>query len=167
MWVDNFCKILPRLLPANALELFKSCLWTVFGLFQLTDPRTNLTIVPDVPALPRLLVSSGFISRIRELYLKMESQPLLRYDNSLSRLMSRIPLGMEETAALRPDPNPAFYPFDLRGFNIGSNFGLVSWLEDLRIEEVKNPTNMYKLMLCDINIFTRSLRVTFFLTHLF
>lgn len=165
MWVDNFSKILPRLLPANSLELFKSCLWTVFGLFQLTHPTTNLTIVPGVNALPRLLVCDSFISRLRDFYLRMEAQPRLRFDSSISKNLTRVPLGFDEPQRARLFANPNFYPFDIRSWNIGSNFGLVSWLEELLLDETTNPAPMYRLLLCDINIFVRSLRVTFvFLT---
>jgi hypothetical protein len=138
----------------------------VFGLFQLPF-SSQLTITPGSPGMPKLLVGPNFLSRLREFYVSMEAESIMRFEASISKDLKRIPIGFDDPSNTRLEYAPNFFPYDMQNWNVGSNFGLVSWLEELLVTEVKKPAQSYKLLLCDINIFVRSLRVNLFLTLLY
>jgi hypothetical protein len=125
-------------------------------MLQLRLPSVSLAILPGSSDMPASLMSRTFIERLERFYSHAETESLRRFDTSVSKHVTRLPVG--------PDHDPAglpwkFLPVDLRVFNVGSNYGLGSYLEEKRQKESKGPAARFELLLVDINIYTRFLRV--------
>jgi hypothetical protein len=160
LWIDNFSKILPRSIPRASLESFKACLWTVYGFNQLPG-TTNLDLVYDLSALPPQFQTEATKQCFQDVYLQAESEPWQRYDTSISRTLTRIPLELTSAARDREDNIMArFFPASIRPCNIGANHVLLEILEEYLEAEAKSPVATYQIIMCDINIYNRILKVT-------
>jgi len=162
--LDNFSKFLPRHLPKNAVELFRSCLCTVTGIRALRADDVKLNIAAELPALPPAFLDAKFMDLIQSIFENMENERVWdQYMVCSSRDMTRIPIGSSLPRQQREYNPPPFYPDSLVNINIGENVGLVSLLEQFRAAEYTLPTVEYKFLVADINIFNRILKVHLFI----
>lgn len=160
MWMDNFSKLLPLSIPRNSLELFKSCLWTVYGFNQLPVDM-DLSLVYDLPAMPPQFHTLETLQGLRVSYTQIEgAESWQRFEHSLSRDICRVPLEVLQSARERGDHILSkFFPYGIRPVNVGANHVLVDILEEYLVTDTKNPANNYQIVMTDINIYQRILKV--------
>ena len=154
MWIDNFATTFKFGVPTLMKGVWKACLWSVWGAIGTTI-KVNLSLLPDKPAMPRNLLSLAFVNVLKEGYQTIFQESWRRFDGSWCREAKRIPLGDEP--ALK---STTFYPIRMTDANPASNQGLAKLLAAFTNEHHKDK--QYKILLVDINLFMRLIKVLFF-----
>jgi hypothetical protein len=158
VWIDNFSKLIPRVVPRNALEYFRSCLWTVTGFRPIINSTQDLKYNGKV-ALPEEFLDSAFINLLEEDFKEVEMVDMDQYLPSITKTFTRIPLADISRPAERQYHPPPFIPDSILKVNIGANVGFVQLLEDMLRESLLERHEEYKVVVADINIFNRFLKV--------
>lgn len=164
MWIDNFSKIIPRHLPRTNLEFFKSALWTVLGLIPLSG-GTDLSLVYDLEAMPKEFLSQAALSSLQTFYSTLEGSSLFRYTTSVSKNITRVPIELQTPLSERAGQRSVFLPFDILPHNIGANYVFIDLVEKLRHDLLEQQPNSYRMILSDINIHNRYLKVRLILIY--
>lgn len=151
-WVDNFSHSYKFGVPSVTRGVWTACLWTVWGTISVNRPLEVIKLDSLKPAMPTDLLSAEGLDVLFKQYLDILRSSWHRFDISVSRKARRIPLGdLPSTKATK------FSPFRLTGENPASNIGLGHII--LRYIDENKWTKTYKILLVDINLYQRLLKV--------
>lgn len=175
LWIDNFSKTYTRKVPSlsNADSVYHDCLWTGVAMrkVDLEDQHLNLEVQYDqqgqlIPAMPEAITNEERIAKIMAWIQYVDEEGMELYDQCCSKDILTIPLTPDKEDAMNIqdyresiDGMANLYPVELIEKNIGSNVGLLSIINEMLNEMDTHRPARYVIVLCDINIFERILRV--------
>jgi hypothetical protein len=178
LWLDNFTKLYNTSLPGLKGGARNDCLWTGAALVQVDGlPSLSMRLhrMPDgsvMSAMHPRICTSYFINNMKAIVAAVDVSGIFHLDSSIcSRYnVNNVPCkpipdmirepGLHALLSQSPDGLQNWFPKSLLKRNIGSNVGLMKILRDFVIDiEVKEPP-VYGMILADINIFWRTLKVT-------
>jgi hypothetical protein len=163
MWIDNFVRFLPRTQPTLRERPYDNAMWTAIGYMALdkkiVPPATEDTFDPILP--PDLL-DGKLVAVVRRSCIDRWSLPVDRFDTSLTRNSTLLPIRVpgydEQGSDEKLAPKASFCPVALDGRNVTSNDGLRDVLLGQMTERgIRNF--QYEVTLCDSNIYRRILKV--------
>lgn len=131
----------------------------MLGIREFSNNQTDLAMVHDVPAMSSDFLPDRVITLLHWYYVHLESVPLNFYITSVSKELTRIPLQDPLPLADRQYVQPPFLPQDLLAENVGANIGLLEILENIRAERQESKSRLYNIIVTDINIYNRILKV--------
>lgn len=177
LWIDNFSKLFNTSRPRLQGGARSDCMWTGVALVQVDGlPSLSMRLhrMPDgsvMSAMPPYICTSYSINNMKAIVSAVDASGIFHLDSSIcSRYnVNNVPCkpvpdmirepGLHELLSRSPDGLQNWYPKALIRRNIGSNIGLLKILRDFVVDtEVSNPPR-YGIILADINIFWRGLKV--------
>ena len=152
---------------------YSNCNWTGIGHKITTSSRSNLLLRSGTPGMSEDILSQTNFRRIARHFKDMEDADGMVYQKSwvTKYNITRVPPKHQPTAGRVHEMNKKkgdtlkyFYPDKIIDVAIGSNLGLI---QIMRHEHDKIPLAdriYYRLILSDVNIFMRMMKV-FFTLH--
>lgn len=168
LWLDNYAHYLKVNAPTISKQMWRECLWSVCGIIsmhsladqQFLRKRPGVIVMPSRDEILTQASNIAALSYIK----KREQQSTICFETSRSRDVTRVPIKPESAESARADDDRFFIPKGIFKSNIGSNTGMLKLLMDTRREEARLPN--YTVLLVDVNIYWRIIKVTTFHPHI-
>lgn len=183
LWVDNFSKIVSHRSSTLLREAWSDCLWTgaavvkfeprdgliISALLQYDDEGALIHAMPD-NILEHLDTCAARFNAVlfggKTKLLKTALCTLYNVNtNPIKPYFGEQNVDVQAYLDRHDDGLGNLYPDKLMKVNIGSNVGLLTVLRDFckeRLLHVHGMQTKYHILNCDVNIYTRTLRVRFF-----
>jgi hypothetical protein len=175
-WMDNFSKTMATGIGSVAKGVWSDCLWAgkAYKLYTGKRKVTMEVITYNdqiVPAMPDDFGEQ--VWALKKLVKTLEEEPMDYLADSMVKKYNVTAIPLKPNVTKQEDPKfhaflqkskdgmADFYPDDIIKHNIGSNDGLLKILRmEYDAKKMKNDDlKRYTVLLCDINIFQRVLKV--------
>lgn len=177
IWLDKFSKLYNTSRPGLSGGARSDCLWTGVALVQHEGlPNLSMDVVhlddgSVMSAMPPRICTSYFNEHVKSLLITVDASSWYHLDSSIVSQYSvnNVPCkpvpdmirepGLHALLSKSPDGLQNWYPKQMLSRNIGTNNGLLKILRDIVVDLEVDETPKYRVILADINIFWRGLKV--------
>lgn len=162
IWMDNYCRFLPRRQPLLDKPMYENSMWTCQGALVLDDPTNSIDKLTIASCLPPRFDDPALFAHVRDTLQDSLDMPTRCFNNSISKGITTVPIRNPQHSQMKLfgmlPPRPIYIPMNLFDVNISSNVGLSNILADYKEPDAGSN---WRLFLCDTNIFKRTLKVTY------
>jgi len=189
LWVDNYSKVMYMNRPNVDVGYYHDHQWMGSGMSIINKGGQLRNVInlnghgqPTKPAMPPQLFSDNNIALLLhglDAFGVNDPNPLL-YHNSLVRRYKVATVPIRLVADNLPTQNlrdrhqqhytslQDFQPCSIRDINIGSNQGVAQVMSEMETkinDEVRSGIHRYHFMATDVNIFSRTIKVPFYVAN--